>query len=451
MNLTRSLSIITVCACTLFFSCEKEPGNNAGAGNLPTEPEPYENLIGTYYVENREMTLKLYDITYLYQKVVFAPYTVPVSHTEFDNLPKELKETVKNRALGADTQVYRMKWNGETVYQLICLVYDDDTGVFKESGERIYFNTLQEYSDFRMSVTDIECLILIKTIVKKDPSGATDLLTGTWMTDWEHLHHDIVMNSGIDDQVALYDNLPFSITEVCKFNKDGSGYLRTVKTYKSGRQTASLDPFKYYITDYHGSSSGSYKGFYYLCQFEAGDVIEYSARSYNNFTASFDRAFTFVTYPWYKKKSDPLSKVNGEPKFFNPGTDKENPVVGRWSCCEYDAYQSFGKNEFTFVFRPDSTGYLLDGRVFVESFAYTLDDIEGQKYITLYKYDNGFYINDGFWQKGDASYSFVKQPVPGGKTYKTKIYDNGDSMELQGWTVITADQQAKPVVFKRVD
>ena len=97
------------------------------------------------------------------------------------------------------------------------------------------------------------------------------------------------------------------------------------------------------------------------------------------------------------------------------------------------------------------TGYLLSGRQFYQSFAYTVDEKKGDELqLTLYKYDTGFYTDDGFWEEGDWTYSYVPQPTPKGKPMKVKVYDSQNSLELEGWTQQDAHQNRTPIVFKRV-
>ncbi len=438
-----------VCLFALLNACDPIP--EIEPGEKPAEPESYGELIGTFFVENRNMTLRLLDITDLYQEVCYVSWAVPVNHTRYDNLPNELKETVKTYGLMSPTQVYRMKWKGETVYHLFCAVMDDWTGVYKPSGERITFKTIQEYYQFLQEVSDVNCLLLIDTEVVKNAEGAPNLLVGTWQMDWEHLHHDITPNnSGIDEQVTLYDELPFSITEVCHFEADGTGYLRSVKTFKNGKIEVALDPFSYWLTDYQTGAGGSnYQGYSYVCCFAAGDTIEYRARSYDTFGKTFDRGFTFVTYPWYKQKSDPFSSKKGDPKYGNPGKDKKSSIVGRWTGIGLSAANSFGINPYTWVFRSDGTGYELLGRKIYQSFAYTAEGNDDALQLTIYKYDTGFYIDDGFWKEGDWTYSYVSQPTPKGKTMKAKIYNDGNSLELQGFNNLAADMSKTPIVFQR--
>ena len=438
---------------TLLMACEPIENNNGGE-EMPILPEEtYGVEIGTFYVENRNMTLRLMDITGLYQEVGYMSWAVPVNHISYQNMPTGLKEQVKQYALGASSQVYRMKWRGETVYHLICPLYDDIIGVYKASGERIPFSSMEAYLQFLQEISDVNCLLIIDTEVVKSVEGAPNLLEGTWQSDWLHLHHDIssTNSGGIDDQVELYADLPFSITEICHFKQDGTGYLRTVKTLKNGKKEVAYDPFNYWLTNYQ-SGPGAYKGYDYLCVFAAGDTIEYTARSWNDFSNDFDRGFSFVTYPWYKQKSDSFSSKKGDPKYGIPERDKKSPIVGRWTGITKSAAQTFGIGSYTWVFRSDGTGYLLSGRKFCNSFAYTVDDENGSDLqLTLYKYDTGFYIQDGFWKEGDWTYSYVQQPTPKGKKMTAKVYDDGNSLEIQGWTNLAADFSTTPIVFKRVN
>ena len=449
MSLHRNTWLL-ILLCAMFAACN--PIDDIERGDEPAVPESYGELIGTFYVDNRNMTLRLYDITNLYKEVCYVSWAVPVKHTRYDSLPKELKEIVKSYSLSSSTQVYKMKWKGETVYHLFCALMDDYTGVYKPSGERITFKTLQEYYQFLQGVTDVNCLLIINPEVVKSAEGAPNLLLGTWQMDWEHLHHDISSdNGGIDEQVALYDNLPFSITEVCHFETNGTGYLRSVKTFKNGKQEVALDPFHYWLTDYQTSTTGSnYHGYYYVCCFAAGDTIEYRARSHDAFGKTFDRGFSFVTYPWYKQNSDPYSNKKGDPKYGIPERDKQSSIVGRWTGIGLSAAHVFGIGSYTWVFRSDGTGYELLGRQFYQSFAYTVEGKDDALQLTIYKYDTGFYIEDGFWTQGDMTHSYVSQPTPKGQAMKAKIYDNGNSLELEGWSNTEADLSHTPIVFQRV-
>ena len=428
----------------LFFACNPVP--EIEPGEKPVEPESYGDVIGTFYDGNRNMTLRLLDVTGLYEEVCYISVPVPVSHTRYEDLPEGLKEIVKTYGISFPTQVYKMIWRGETVYHLLSLVMEDYLGVYRPSGEQIRFKTLDEYYQFLQEISGVNCLLIINVEVVKSVDGAPNYLVGTWQMDWEHLHHN-----GGDAQVALYGELPFTITEVCHFEANGTGYLRSVKTFKNGKTEVALDPFSYWLTDYQKDAKGSsYQAYSYVCCFAAGDTIEYTARAHDGFTQVFDRNFTFVTYPWYKKKSDPLSSKKGDPKYGNPGKDSQSSIVGRWTGTGISAARTFGVNPYTWVFRSDGTGYYLQGRLLFQSFAYTVEGEDDALLLTIYKYDTGFYISDGFWKEGDRTYSFVPQPTPKGQTMKARVYDDGNRLELEGYTNRNADMTQTPIVFQRV-
>lgn len=194
----RTILLYLACLAAV-LSCSNLMEDNKGGGEPPVlYEETYGEEIGTYYVENRNMTLRLMDITSLYQEVGYMSQAVPVNHVSYQNLPASLKEPVKQYALGAPSQVYRMKWRGETVYHLICPLFDDIIGVYKPSGERIPFSSMEAYLQFLQEVSDVNCLLIINTEVVKSVEGAPNLLEGYWQSDWLHLHHDISStNSGV--------------------------------------------------------------------------------------------------------------------------------------------------------------------------------------------------------------------------------------------------------------
>ena len=450
MKHKRFLYICLAVLAVLSFACD--PIEDIDDDSEPVSPDASGNIIGIFYVENRNMNLRLVDVTDQYQQVHYMSQAVPVDHLRYNNLPKGLRETVKSYGLSGQTRVFRMKWKGETVYHLICTAIDDIGAVYKASGTKVPFAKAEDFIQFLKEISDVNCILLIDVEVVKNAEGAPNRLIGTWQMDWVHLHHDIIPNS-IDEQVALYDDLPFTITEVCRFKEDGTGYLRSVKTFKNGDQEVALDPFTYQLTDFNtnGSGSSAYQGYYYLCCFAAGDTIEYTARSRDGFSKVFDRAFTFVTYPWYKTDSDSFSDKNGDPKYGIPGKDSHSTIVGRWTGYKDDAAFPFGKTQYTWVFRNDGTGYLLVGRQFYQSFAYTSEGADDNLQLTIYKYDTGFFISDGFWTVGDGTYSYASQPTPKGNPMKARIYGNGDSLELEGWNNRAADLSQTPVVFQRVN
>ena len=434
-----------VCAAALMGGCTPVPQNNG-----EEEPGSEGELIETVYEEGRNMTLDLLDITGFFNEVCYRNYEVPVKHTAFDNLPNGLRPIVRQFGIAGQTAVFRMKWKGETVYHLLCLYVDENICVYKASGDRVRFSSSAEYAQFLKDITDVTCLLIIDPKVVKNAAGAPNLLVGTWQTDWTHLHHvDDTSIDFSDDQVVLYDELPFNITEVSHFNADGTGYLRTVKTFKNGDKEVALDPFTYYLTDYN--TSGNYKGYYYVCCYAAGDTIEYTARSRNGFERTSDRAFVFVTYPWYKKNSDAFAAEDGTPKYRNPAKNSKSLIEGRWTGIRTCAIPIFGITRNTWVFRGDGTGYLLIDKLFSESFVYTVKGTGNEFQLTIYKYDTGFTADDGFWTEDDWSYTYVPSPTPKGRIMRAKIYQDGERLELEGDDNqnFAADGSKTPVIYKR--
>lgn len=93
----RFFFLCLLCLAVLLQGCEQIENG----GKVPPEPESYGELIGTFYEEGRNMTLRLMDITGLYQEVAYLTGAVPVNHTRFDELPTQLKETVKSYGLAS--------------------------------------------------------------------------------------------------------------------------------------------------------------------------------------------------------------------------------------------------------------------------------------------------------------------------------------------------------------
>ena len=119
--MTKNAFLLCLVCLTSVLSCSDPIDVIHGGGEPPVlYEETYGEEIGTYYVENRNMTLRLMDITSLYEEVGYMSWAVPVSHVSYQNLPETLRETVKGYALGSPTQVYQMKWHRETVYH-ICI------------------------------------------------------------------------------------------------------------------------------------------------------------------------------------------------------------------------------------------------------------------------------------------------------------------------------------------
>lgn len=262
-----------------------------------------------------------------------------------------------------------------------------------------------------------------------------------WCQDWQHLTH-ITDNGHETDIVQLYPDLPFSITEICRFEDDDKGRLITEKTYNDGRKEITVDDFKYKVTDYTAPSAYEYK-----CYFEAGDTIDYRARSLDGFK-TFNRVHYYVNYPWQSITSYPYDEnaVIGS-KYGTPQPDASNSLVGKWegSCLDYSA--TLGKSTFTWVFRSDQTGYLmLDGQ-FLYSFAYTQSGSTNEAQVTTYKYDTGFTADEGFDSNPGPLIDYDPAILPKGVTMKAKL--SGNQLELEGYTWRDANFSPHPIVFQR--
>ena len=363
------------------------------------------------FFERNGIKLKLVDITERYTElsmgVGFDNKTVPVSHVRLENLPSGIREVVENCGSSAKTEVFRMEYGGKTYYALNSWAFSTIVNIYNEKGERC--SKQDTYSNMC-------CILVLDIEVVKNIEGAPNYLIGFWQNDWQHLTHD----DGQQATVALYSDLPFSITEVLNFREDGTGYLRTVKSYKDGHDEIALDPFRYELTDYHGGKEYGYDGYYYKCYFEAGDVIEYLVRSYDGMQ-TLDRLLALTNYPWFRKTGDSFEKsvVNAGMKYGTPARDFGSPIVGRWTA-----------GSWTWVFRPDNTGYRLLDEQYNESFAYTVVYNGTEAEVTIYKYNTGFGADEGF-AKDIVNLEFDPSIVPKGKTMKAKIHDN--TMELEEW------------------
>jgi hypothetical protein len=235
--------------------------------------------------------------------------------------------------------------------------------------------------------------------------------------------------------------LPFSITEICKFEDDGKGRLITEKTYNDGRKDISIDEFKYEVIDYTAPSSYEYK-----CYFEAGDTIDYLARSSDGFK-TFNRANYFVNYPWRAITSydyDEKSVIGS--KYGTPQPDASNSIVGKWkgSCIDYMLAK--GVINCTWVFRSDQTGYLLLDGQFHYSFAYTVSYSKNEAQVTIYEYGKGYTADEGF-SNNPMTADFNPTILPKGVTMKAKFADN--LLELEGMEWSDANFAKHPIVFQR--
>ena len=210
----------------------------------------------------------------------------------------------------------------------------------------------------------------------------------------------------------------------------GTGYLRTVKTYKDGTNEVALDPFTYVLTDYHKNEQYGDIDYSFRCYFAAGDAIEYSVRSYDNMQ-TLNNMMSFVSYPWFKQTTDTFESVtvNAGQKYGNPGKDKNSPIVGRWTG-DFKSDKIAATGTITWVFRSDNTGYRLLNGVLNAPFAYNITYHGSEAELTTYEYNKGFMINEGFSKDG-IGLTFDPTIVPQGKTIKAKI--NGNTLELEGW------------------
>ena len=434
--------LIFPCLALLLTSCNKD--NDGTDTQQPIDsPQPIvgETIVIGEYEGNNGKRVKLLDITGYYNRIcyVYPLSGKTVNHIVFEDLPQGIKETVRKWGISFPTSVFRTKWKGETVYHLLSLAHDDNFGVFHESGENFYLTT-QQYVAFIEEQEGTECVLILKGENIKDNTGAKNDLVGMWCNDWQHLTY-VTTNGYGTDVIQLYPNLPFSITEICQFEDDGNGRLITEKTFNDGKKDITIDEFKYEVTDFTAPSSYGYK-----CYFEAGDTIDYLARSRDGFK-TFNRANYFVNYPWYAITSyDYEEKSVIGSKYGTPQPDASNSIVGKWkgSCIDYMLAK--GVINCTWVFRSDQTGYLLLDGLFQYSFAYTVSYSKNEAQVTIYKYDTGFFPDEGFC-KHPMVIDFDPTVLPKGVTMKAKFTEN--LLELEGWEWSDADFVLHPIVFQR--
>ena len=378
--------------------------------------------------ERNGLKLQVVDITEQFESATFFDKRVPVNHVFIEQLPAAIQELAISYGEASGTRVCRFEYKGECYYDIYSMVSSRKANTFKSNGEPYDFSFLgtAEYEEFISKAKDLSCILVLTTEPVKNADGAPNYLIGYWQTDWQHLVHDHNQQATF----ALYPDLPFSITEVMAFHDDGTGYLRTVKTYKDGTHEVALDPFNYVLTDYHGGEQYGYYGYYYKCYFAAGDAIEFLGRSYDNMQ-TLNRGLYFVNFPWFRQAQDSFESlnVNAGLKYGNPGRDSSSPIVGRWSG-EFKSDDIAAAGTFTWVFRSDNTGYrLLNGQL-SEPFAYTVTYQGSNAELTIYKYNTGFTIDEGFG-KSIVDLAFDPTIVPQGVTIKAKI--NGNTLEMEGW------------------
>ena len=373
------------------------------------------------YYEQNGIKWHLIDITERFTEALFIDKYVPVSHVEYETLPTAIQPI--GVGIGYVMKVFQMEYHDEMYYEITNPFQSTAINIYNVNGERYDFSTVS-FDDFMSEVKGLCCILVLDTEIVKSAEGAPNYLVGIWQNDWQHLIHDDVQAT-----VALYSDLPFSITEVMQLNDDFTGYLRTVKTYKDGRNEVALDAFRYELTDYHGGEQYGYHGYSYKCFFEAGDVIEYMQRSYDGMQ-TLESYRTLAYYPWFKQANDQFEslEVNAGQKYGLPARDNNSPIVGRWTGGEYSEYLMRTVST-TWVFRSDNTGYRLLDNQYDIPFAYTVSYNGSEVEITIYKYNTGFTIDEGFIK--DNSLTFDSTILPKGTTVKANI--NGNSLELDGW------------------
>lgn len=373
------------------------------------------------YYERNGIKYHLIDITERFVKArYYDDQIVPVTHVNLEALPDSIQAIAKSWGQsGSFTKVFQMDYKGETYYEIQNLLMSSLFDFYDSKGERCYI------PDYKSAIKGACCILVLDTEIVKSAEGAPNYLAGIWQNDWQHLIHDNVQAT-----VALYPEIPFSITEVMLLNDDFTGYLRTVKTYKDGRNEVALDPFRYELTDYHGGEQYGYHGYSYKCFFEAGDVIEYMERSYDDMQ-TMEHLRSLAYFPWFKQTCDQFEslEVNAGRKYGLPTKDESNPIVGRWTGGEYSDYL-MKTISTTWVFRSDNTGYRLLEGTYDVPFAYSVRYNGSDAEVTIYKYNTGFTLDEGF-AESIVDLSFDPTILPKGATIKARL--NGNLLELDGW------------------
>jgi hypothetical protein len=388
---------------------------------LTREQDKQDTMTVIDYFERNGIKFHLIDITERFVKALYYDdQFVPVTHVNLEALPDPIQTIARSWGQsGSVTKVFRLEYEGEAYYEIRNLLMSSISDFYDSKGERC---NIPDYK----SVTEGACCILVlDTEIVKSAEGAPNYLIGIWQNDWQHLKH----TQG-EAFINLYPDLPFSITEVMQLNDDFTGYLRTVKTYKDGRNEVALDPFRYELTDYHGGEQYGYHGYSYKCFFEAGDVIEYMERSYDDMQ-TLEKFRSLAYFPWFKQTCDQFEslEVNVGRKYGLPTKDDSNPIVGRWTGGEYSEYLMKTVST-TWVFRSDNTGYRLLEGTYDVPFAYTVSYNGSDAEVTIYKYNTGFTLDEGF-AHNLADLSFDPTILPKGATIKARL--NGNSLELEGW------------------
>ena len=376
--------------------------------------------------ERNGLKLQIVDITNQFESATYGDKNIPVKHVFVEQLPSAIQNLAISAGADLGTRVCRMEYEGEYYYDIYSPFSNTWINVFNSDGERPSIQSPAEYEAFVSKAKDICCILVLTTERIKSAENAPHYLVGYWQSDWQHLLYDVYKQAN----VVLYPDFSFSITEVMAINDDGTGYLRTVKTYKDGTNEVALDPFTYVLTDYHKNEQYGDLYYSFKCYFAAGDAIEYSVCSYDNMQ-SLNNMPSYVSYPWFSQTTDAFESlaVNADQKYGNPGREKNSPIVGRWTG-EFKSDQIAAVGTFTWVFRSDNTGYRLLNGVLNAPFAYTVTYHGSDAELTTYEYNKGFMIDEGF-SKDSYGLTFAPTIVPQGKTIKAKI--NGNTLELEGW------------------
>ena len=426
MLLLSGVTTLTGCSSSDEDLSGQDPDIYERMGLTRKEGASDNNGIVVKLFERNGLKLQVVDITNQFESATFNDKKVPVKHVFVEQLPSAIQELVISTAADLGTRVCRMEYEGEYYYDIYSMFSSTFTNIFNSKGERHDFQGNGDYEAFVNRAKNICCILVLTTERIKSAENAPNYLVGYWQNDWQHLLHDVYQQA----TVTLYPDFSFSITEVMAINDDGTGYLRTVKTYKDGTNEVALDPFTYVLTDYHKNEQYGDIDYSFKCYFAAGDAIEYSVRSYDNMQ-SLNNMMSFVSYPWFKQTADAFESlsVNASQKYGNPGRDNNSPIVGRWTG-EFKSDRIAATGTITWVFRSDNTGYRLLNGVLNAPFAYTVTYQGSSAELTTYEYNKGFMISEGFSKDG-TGLTFDPTIVPQGVTIKAKI--NGNTLELEGW------------------
>ena len=426
MLLLSGVTTLTGCSSSDEDLSGQDPDIYERMGLTRKEGASDNNGIVVKLFERNGLKLQVVDITNQFESATFNDKKVPVKHVFVEQLPSAIQELVISTAADLGTRVCRMEYEGEYYYDIYSMFSSTFTNIFNSKGERHDFQGNGDYEAFVNRAKNICCILVLTTERIKSAENAPNYLVGYWQNDWQHLLHDVYQQA----TVTLYPDFSFSITEVMAINDDGTGYLRTVKTYKDGTNEVALDPFTYVLTDYHKNEQYGDIDYSFKCYFAAGDAIEYSVRSYDNMQ-SLNNMMSFVSYPWFKQTADAFESlsVNAGQKYGNPGRDNNSPIVGRWTG-EFKSDRIAATGTITWVFRSDNTGYRLLNGVLNAPFAYTVTYQGSSAELTTYEYNKGFMISEGFSKDG-TGLTFDPTIVPQGNTIKAKI--NGNTLEMEGW------------------